>query len=37
VVLVMHGRTNARPDDTVYLQVDTDKVHVFDGQDGQRL
>jgi multiple sugar transport system ATP-binding protein len=37
VVLVMHGRTNARPDDTVYLQVDADKVHVFDGQDGQRL
>ena len=33
----MHGRTLARPDDTVYLRVDTDKAHVFDGQGGQRL
>ena len=37
LVVVMHGRTLARPDDTVYLRVDTDKAHVFDGQGGQRL
>jgi multiple sugar transport system ATP-binding protein len=37
VVVVMHGRTAARPDDTVYLQLDPAKVHVFDGQSGQRL
>jgi multiple sugar transport system ATP-binding protein len=37
LVVVMHGRTNAKPDDTVYLRVDTDKAHVFDGQGGQRL
>ncbi|MEN9629983.1 MAG: hypothetical protein RJA10_3211 [Pseudomonadota bacterium] len=37
LVVVMHGRTAAKPDDTVYLQVDADKAHVFDGQGGQRL
>ncbi len=34
LVVVMHGRTNARPDDTVYLDVDADKAHVFDGAPG---
>ena len=37
LVVVMHGRTAAKPDDTVHLQVDADKAHVFDGQGGQRL
>ena len=37
ITLVMHGRTSARPDDTVHLVVDTDKAHVFDGGSGQRL
>jgi hypothetical protein len=32
LVVVMHGRTTARPDDTVHLRVDTDKAHVFDGR-----
>ena len=37
LVLVMHGRTNASPDDTVYLTVDTPKTHLFDAQSGMRL
>ena len=37
ITLVMHGRTSARPDDTVHLVVDTDKAHVFDSGSGQRL
>ena len=37
LVLVMHGRTAARPDDTVHLRVDTANAHVFDGMSGQRL
>ncbi len=37
LVLVMHGRTQARPDDIVHLQLDADKAHVFDAQGGQRL
>jgi multiple sugar transport system ATP-binding protein len=37
LVLVMHGRTSARPDDTVLLEVATDKTHVFDAAGGQRL
>ena len=37
LVLVMHGRTDARPDDTVHLAVDAGKAHVFDGVSGQRL
>jgi multiple sugar transport system ATP-binding protein len=37
LTLVMHGRTNAQPGDTVHLAVDAAKVHVFDGQSGQRL
>ncbi len=34
LVLVMHGRTRARPDDTVYLAVDASKAHVFDATPG---
>ncbi len=37
LTLVMHGRTAAKPDDTVYLAVDVAKAHVFDGASGQRL
>jgi multiple sugar transport system ATP-binding protein len=37
IVVVMHGRTPARPDDTVYLSVAADKTHVFDAAGGQRL
>jgi multiple sugar transport system ATP-binding protein len=37
LIVVMHGRTEARPDDTVYLSVDAAKAHVFDGTSGLRL
>ena len=37
LVLVMHGRTNAQPDQTVYLSMDPAKAHLFDGQSGMRL
>jgi multiple sugar transport system ATP-binding protein len=37
LVVVMHGRTSARPDDRVHLRVDPAAVHVFDGKSGQRL
>jgi multiple sugar transport system ATP-binding protein len=37
LVVVMHGRTGAQPDDTVFLEVDAASTHVFDGVGGQRL
>jgi multiple sugar transport system ATP-binding protein len=37
LVLVMHGRTAAQPEDTVHLRVDTANAHVFDAASGQRL
>ncbi|MBL8349150.1 MAG: sn-glycerol-3-phosphate ABC transporter ATP-binding protein UgpC [Burkholderiaceae bacterium] len=37
LTLVMHGRTDARPGQTVRLAIDGANAHVFDGQDGQRL
>jgi multiple sugar transport system ATP-binding protein len=37
VIVVMHGRTTAQPDDIVHLEVDADKTHVFDGAGGARL
>ncbi|MDE2094003.1 MAG: sn-glycerol-3-phosphate ABC transporter ATP-binding protein UgpC [Burkholderiales bacterium] len=37
IVAVIHGRTAARPDETVYLVIDTDKAHVFDTASGRRL
>jgi multiple sugar transport system ATP-binding protein len=37
LVLVMHGRTGAQPDETVFLEVDADKTHVFDAEGGNRL
>ena len=37
LTLVMHGRTDARPGDTVHLAIDGSRAHVFDGTSGQRL
>jgi len=37
VVLVMHGRTDVQPEQTVHLAVDADKAHVFAAATGQRL
>jgi multiple sugar transport system ATP-binding protein len=37
LVLVMHGRTDAQPDQTVYLAVDPAKAHIFDAAGGGRL
>ncbi len=37
IVVVMHGRTRAQPDDTVYLSLDAAQAHVFDSASGQRL
>ena len=37
LVLVMHGRTSAQPDDIVHLIVDTEKTHLFDATSGSRL
>jgi multiple sugar transport system ATP-binding protein len=36
-VVVIHGRTAARPDSTVHLAIDADKAHVFDSASGKRL
>jgi multiple sugar transport system ATP-binding protein len=36
-VVVMHGRTNAQPDDVVHLEITAEKTHVFDGASEQRL
>ena len=37
LTVVLHGRTQARPDDTVHLAVDAAKAHLFDRRDGHRL
>ena len=37
LILVMHGRTAAQPDDTVALAVDPAKAHVFDSASGARI
>jgi multiple sugar transport system ATP-binding protein len=37
LTLVMHGRADVKPDQTVHLAVDTEKAHVFDAASGQRL
>ena len=37
LIVVLHGRTEAQPDDTVHLAIAAAKAHVFDGQSGQRL
>ncbi len=37
LILVLHGRTDAKPDQTVLLAVDAEKAHVFDATSGLRL
>jgi multiple sugar transport system ATP-binding protein len=37
LVFVMHGRTQAKPDDTVWLAIEGAKTHLFDGLSGLRL
>jgi multiple sugar transport system ATP-binding protein len=37
LVVVLHGRTKAQPDETVYLQVAGSQSHVFDAASGRRL
>ncbi|MBL0085767.1 MAG: sn-glycerol-3-phosphate ABC transporter ATP-binding protein UgpC [Ideonella sp.] len=37
LVMVMHGRTQAKPGDRVHLAIDVDKSHLFDSHSGQRL
>ena len=37
VVVVMHGRTAAKPDDVIHLEVDAAKAHLFDSATGARL
>jgi multiple sugar transport system ATP-binding protein len=37
LVVTLHGRTDAQPGQTVWLQVDTRKVHLFDGASEKRL
>jgi multiple sugar transport system ATP-binding protein len=37
LVVVMHGRTHARPDDRVHVSVEPSAVHAFDGASGRRL
>jgi multiple sugar transport system ATP-binding protein len=37
VVVVMHGRTLAQPDDTIFLSLDPAMAHVFDAGSGARL
>ena len=37
LVLAVHGRVDAMPDQTVGLAIDTDRVHLFDRQSGRRM
>jgi multiple sugar transport system ATP-binding protein len=37
IVTVMHGRTDAKPDDIVRLNIDANKAHIFEAQTGKRL
>jgi multiple sugar transport system ATP-binding protein len=37
IIVVIHGRTAAKPDEVVHLAIDTDKAHVFDSASGKRL
>jgi len=37
LTLVLHGRTDAQPEDTVHLGLDGQAAHVFDEASGQRL
>ena len=37
IVTVMHGRTDAKPDDMVQLHIDANKAHIFEAHTGKRL
>jgi multiple sugar transport system ATP-binding protein len=37
IIVVMHGRTAVRPDETVHLDIAAGKTHVFDDASGVRL
>jgi multiple sugar transport system ATP-binding protein len=37
LVLAVHGRVDAQPDQTVGLAIDADRVHLFDRQSGRRM
>ncbi|KAB7604272.1 sugar ABC transporter ATP-binding protein, partial [Verminephrobacter sp. Larva24] len=37
LVLLMHGRVDARPGQTVGLRVNIGNVHLFDRQTGRRM
>jgi multiple sugar transport system ATP-binding protein len=37
MVMVIHGRTQVQPDDTVYIDIAPAKAHVFDAGSGERL
>jgi multiple sugar transport system ATP-binding protein len=37
MIVVLHGRTAARPDDVVGLNIAADKMHLFDQANGQRI
>lgn len=37
IIVVMHGRTDAQPNDIIHLDVAPGKAHVFNGDSGQRL
>jgi multiple sugar transport system ATP-binding protein len=37
MIVVLHGRTEARPDDPLGLLIDAPSVHLFDAGSGQRL
>jgi multiple sugar transport system ATP-binding protein len=37
LVVVVHGRVDAQPDQTVGLAIDADRVHLFDRQSGRRM
>ncbi len=37
LVVVIHGRTQAKPDDVIRLDIDASKTHLFDATTGKRL
>ncbi len=37
LIVVIHGRTQAKPDDIVRLYIDASKTHLFDDKTGKRL
>jgi multiple sugar transport system ATP-binding protein len=37
LIVVIHGRTQAQPDDVIRLEIDATKTHLFDDKTGKRL